>query len=253
VSNHLTHLFTVENVDYDRLEVSSPGLDRPLKKLADFARFAGEEAQLNLQRLTDGARRWKGVLRGVDGDNVLLETDKGCARSPSGRSTRRAWCRRSIGEKANESRTLAPRGRSRAREERSKGNRLRGARIRARVGDQEALPEPGDRRARVDRPRDGRLRLVPALDQSCPTRSTRSPRTRSRSPMPAERDPELKLGDVVEEPLEPIEFGRIGAQAAKQVILQKIRDAEREQILNDFLERDDNLLTARSSASSAAT
>ena len=59
----------------------------------------------------------------------------------------------------------------------------------------------------------------------------------------AERDPNLKLGDVIEEPLEPIEFGRIGAQAAKQVILQKIRDAEREQILNDFLERQDNLLT----------
>ncbi len=59
----------------------------------------------------------------------------------------------------------------------------------------------------------------------------------------AERDPELKLGDVIEEALEPIEFGRIGAQAAKQVILQKIRDAEREQILNDFLEREDNLLT----------
>ena len=58
-----------------------------------------------------------------------------------------------------------------------------------------------------------------------------------------ERDPELKIGDVVEEPLEPVEFGRIGAQAAKQVILQKIRDAEREQILSDFLERQDNLLT----------
>ena len=57
------------------------------------------------------------------------------------------------------------------------------------------------------------------------------------------RDPALELGDVVEEPLEPVEFGRIGAQAAKQVILQKIRDAEREQILNDFLERQDNLLT----------
>jgi N utilization substance protein A len=58
-----------------------------------------------------------------------------------------------------------------------------------------------------------------------------------------ERDEELELGDVVEEPLEPVAFGRIGAQAAKQVILQKIRDAEREQILNDFLERKDNLLT----------
>src|SRR6478735_7678960 len=59
----------------------------------------------------------------------------------------------------------------------------------------------------------------------------------------AERDTALALGDVVEEPLEPVEFGRIGAQAAKQVILQKIRDAEREQILSDFLERDDNLLS----------
>src|SRR4051812_38430493 len=58
-----------------------------------------------------------------------------------------------------------------------------------------------------------------------------------------ERDPVLEMGEVVEEPLEPVEFGRIGAQAAKQVILQKIRDAEREQILNDFLERDDNLLS----------
>ena len=59
----------------------------------------------------------------------------------------------------------------------------------------------------------------------------------------AERVPPLSLGDVVEEPLEPVPFGRIGAQAAKQVILQKIRDAEREQILNDFLDREDNLLT----------
>ena len=48
-------------------------------------------------------------------------------------------------------------------------------------------------------------------------------------------DPEFQVGDFIEEPLEPIDFGRIGAQAAKQVILQKIRDAEREQILSDFL------------------
>ncbi|MDR2016159.1 MAG: transcription termination factor NusA [Burkholderiales bacterium] len=52
----------------------------------------------------------------------------------------------------------------------------------------------------------------------------------------------LDIGDIVEEPLEAVEFGRIGAQAAKQVILQRIRDAEREQIINDFLERQDNLL-----------
>src|SRR6185436_2670030 len=57
------------------------------------------------------------------------------------------------------------------------------------------------------------------------------------------RDPNLQLNDYVEEPLEAIEFGRIGAQTAKQVILQRIRDAEREQILNDFLARDDQLVT----------
>jgi N utilization substance protein A len=58
-----------------------------------------------------------------------------------------------------------------------------------------------------------------------------------------QRDPNVELGGFVEEPLEPIEFGRIGAQAAKQVILQKIRDAEREQILNDFLEREEFIVT----------
>jgi len=58
-----------------------------------------------------------------------------------------------------------------------------------------------------------------------------------------QRDPNLKLEDFIEEPLELVEFGRIGAQAAKQVILQRIRDAEREQILNEFLSRGDELVT----------
>src|SRR2546426_835901 len=57
------------------------------------------------------------------------------------------------------------------------------------------------------------------------------------------RKSDIKLEDFIEEPLEPVEFGRIGAQTAKQVILQRIRDAEREQILNDFLSRGDELVT----------
>jgi len=52
-----------------------------------------------------------------------------------------------------------------------------------------------------------------------------------------------QVGEFLEEPLEPVEFGRIGAQTAKQVILQKIRDAEREQILNDFLQREEFIVT----------
>jgi len=55
--------------------------------------------------------------------------------------------------------------------------------------------------------------------------------------------PDIQLDEFIEEQLEPIDFGRIGAQAAKQVILQKIRDAEREQVLNDFLEREEHLVT----------
>jgi N utilization substance protein A len=58
-----------------------------------------------------------------------------------------------------------------------------------------------------------------------------------------EQVPDIQLDEYIEEPLEPVEFGRIGAQAAKQVILQKIRDAEREQILNDFLARKEHLVT----------
>ncbi len=56
-------------------------------------------------------------------------------------------------------------------------------------------------------------------------------------------DDQIQLEEFIEEQLEPIEFGRIGAQAAKQVIFQKIRDAEREQILNDFLERKEYMVT----------
>ncbi len=55
--------------------------------------------------------------------------------------------------------------------------------------------------------------------------------------------PEVQVGDYIEEELEPIDFGRIGAQAAKQVILQRIRDAEREQVLNDFLDRKEFLVS----------
>ena len=58
-----------------------------------------------------------------------------------------------------------------------------------------------------------------------------------------EENPDSQIGDYIEEPLGELEIGRIGAQTAKQVILQKIRDAEREQILNDFMARKEHLVT----------
>lgn len=82
VSNQLTRVFEVENVDYDRLEVSSPGLDRPLKKEADFQRFAGREVQLRLVMPVGNQRNFVGVLQGLEAGVVSVQTAKGEMRFP---------------------------------------------------------------------------------------------------------------------------------------------------------------------------
>ena len=65
VSGQLGRVFMVENVDYDRLEVSSPGLDRPLVKAADFRRFAGQDVQLKLRVPLGNQRNFSGLLEGL--------------------------------------------------------------------------------------------------------------------------------------------------------------------------------------------
>ena len=75
VSNHLSRLFAVENIDYDRLEISSPGLDRPLKKTSDFMRFAGESVKLKLRVALQGQRNFVGILREVNEGVLKLEVD----------------------------------------------------------------------------------------------------------------------------------------------------------------------------------
>jgi ribosome maturation factor RimP len=82
VSGHLTHLFAAESIAYDRLEVSSPGLDRRLTKEADFARFDGQEAQLKLREPIGNSRRIKGVLRGIGEGVVRVETAAGVQAIP---------------------------------------------------------------------------------------------------------------------------------------------------------------------------
>ena len=77
VSNQLQRVFEVENIDYDRLEVSSPGLDRPLKKLADFERFAGQQVQLRLALPIGNQRNFAGVLVGVRDGAVVLDCEQG--------------------------------------------------------------------------------------------------------------------------------------------------------------------------------
>ncbi|MFA5081698.1 MAG: ribosome maturation factor RimP [Hydrogenophilaceae bacterium] len=83
VSNQLTRLFMVEEVDYSRLEVSSPGLDRPLVKEADFVRFAGEQAQIKLRMPTEaGRKKFVGRLAGIADGVLNLETESGAVAIP---------------------------------------------------------------------------------------------------------------------------------------------------------------------------
>jgi len=78
VSEHVSHLLAVENdVDYDRLEVSSPGLDRVLKKESDFTRFAGNKVLLKMRLPVEGRKNFTGILRGIDQDMVQIETEAG--------------------------------------------------------------------------------------------------------------------------------------------------------------------------------
>jgi len=75
VSNHLTRAFVVEGIEYERLEVSSPGLDRPLKRAEDYARFAGQNASVRLKLPRDGRRRFEGLLVGFEEGAVVLEVE----------------------------------------------------------------------------------------------------------------------------------------------------------------------------------
>ena len=75
VSTHLTRVFPVEGVNYERLEVSSPGLDRPLRRLQDFQRFEGEKAKVRMRIPLNGQRNFVGILRGADERNLRIEVD----------------------------------------------------------------------------------------------------------------------------------------------------------------------------------
>jgi len=75
VSNQLVRLFTVEGVDYERLEVSSPGLDRALKKEADFLRFAGQKVQIKVRVPMSGRKNFVGILGELNDGMVQLDVE----------------------------------------------------------------------------------------------------------------------------------------------------------------------------------
>lgn len=75
VSHQLTRLFTVEGVNFERLEISSPGLDRPIKKQADFVRFRGQKVQLKLRIPLEGRKNFVGVLGELQDGILQLDVD----------------------------------------------------------------------------------------------------------------------------------------------------------------------------------
>ncbi|MBL8449571.1 MAG: ribosome maturation factor RimP [Dechloromonas sp.] len=77
VSHQLSRLFEVESVDYDRLEVSSPGLDRVVRKAADFERFAGQDIQIKIRVPLEGRRNFQGCLLGHKEGKVGLRLAAG--------------------------------------------------------------------------------------------------------------------------------------------------------------------------------
>ena len=76
VSNQLGNVLAVENdIDYDRLEVSSPGLDRALKKEADFIKFAESRANVKVRMPIEGRKNFLGTLKGVDDGDLLIDVE----------------------------------------------------------------------------------------------------------------------------------------------------------------------------------
>ncbi len=82
LSRALSPVFDLEDPvqgEYD-LEISSPGIDRPLISVEDFQRFIGHEAKLETAAMIDGRRRWKGRITAVEGDTIVLAAEHGEAR-----------------------------------------------------------------------------------------------------------------------------------------------------------------------------
>ena len=75
VSNHLSKLLLVEEIDFNRLEVSSPGVERPLKKIEDFVRFSGKMVKIKSRDAIDGQKSFLGVIDGVEGDTITLRLE----------------------------------------------------------------------------------------------------------------------------------------------------------------------------------
>jgi len=93
VTRQLQHVLEVEGCSYERLEVSSPGLDRPLRKAADYVRFAGEQVEITLKEPFKGRKKYRGELRSLEGEGafrLVLPNERVAAKPGAKVSAKRA-------------------------------------------------------------------------------------------------------------------------------------------------------------------
>jgi len=93
VTRQLQHVLEVEGAAYERLEVSSPGLDRPLRKAADYVRFAGEQVEITLKEAFKGRKKYRGELRALEAEGafrLVLPNERAAAKPGAKVSAKRA-------------------------------------------------------------------------------------------------------------------------------------------------------------------
>ena len=279
-----------------RLEMSSPGIDRPLVRRSDFDRYAGNVVKIEMAVPVDGRKRFRGQLLGVEGDAARIRRDDAPAGEPAdvllpieemaeaklvltdaliaealrrgkqaereahddiaqttirhglrrrhpnkfqrsagdSRHARPARRRMSDGRQRQPARAVADRGRGRPREvdrpRRSWSPRWR-------------TPSPR-RRARATAPRPTCTPRSTPRPASCGCRATcwwsttvENPSNQISVDEAKKRNPAAQVGDTIADALPPLEYGRIAAQSAKQVIVQKVREAERDRQYQEYKDR----------------
>ena len=244
-----------------RLEISSPGIDRPLVRRSDFDRYAGHVAQVEMPAPIDGRKRFRGELIGTEGDCARIRCDDAAAdraarniaadRRHGGSQAcahRRAHCRiaahAASRTNARETESMATVSANKlellqiadavAREKSIDRRIVLGAMedaiakaARSRYGSETEV------RAEID-PKSGELHLSRHM---LVVETVENPATQISLDDARRRHPAAQIGDTIADPLPPLEYGRIAAQSAKQVIVQKVREAERDRQYDEYKDR----------------
>ena len=232
-------------------------MDRPLRTEAEFRRFAGERIEIKLREAMDGRKVFSGTLVVPEDDaepqagqvqktvfGLEFEAKKNEVQvlNFSLDDVERAGPRSGFQGKSDESRNSSVGRCLGARKNVTRDVVFRSTRKCAGLGHEKRFKDDAEIRVSIDREtgsHEGFRRWLVVPDEA----GLQEPDKQEMLSDAQEMVPGIQAGEYIEEALEPVEFGRIGAQAAKQAILQKIRDAEREQVLNDFLDRGETIVS----------